>query len=112
MKGAHKHEGNLFVTQSDSDKTRVNGFKLKEEKFRLDVKKKFFTWRVVRPWRSCPEKLWCPIPGGVQGQVGYSPGQPELVGGSLAQGRGWVWVGFKVPSNHSVVLRSILNRRK
>ena len=24
---------------------------------------------------SCPEKLWCPIPGGTQGQVGWGPGQ-------------------------------------
>jgi len=27
--------------------------------------------------RSCG----CPIPGGVQGQLGMGPGQPELVGG-------------------------------
>jgi len=27
-----------------------------------------------------PRKLWCPIPGGAQGQVGWGPGQPELVG--------------------------------
>ena len=41
----------------------------------------------------------CPIPGGAQGQVGWGPGQPDLVGGSPAHGRGWHWVGFKVPSN-------------
>lgn len=28
---------------------------------------------------SCPEKMWCPIIGGVQGQDGWSPGQPGLV---------------------------------
>ena len=28
------------------------------------MKIKFFTQRVVRRWHSCPEKLWCPIPGG------------------------------------------------
>ncbi|MEQ5253619.1 hypothetical protein, partial [Escherichia coli] len=28
------------------------------------------------------------VPGGAQGQVGWGPGQPELVGGSPAHGRG------------------------
>jgi len=28
----------------------------------------------------------CPIPGGAPGQVGWGPGQPELVGGSSAGG--------------------------
>ena len=26
-----------------------------------------------------PRELWCPIPGGAQGQVGWGPGQPGLV---------------------------------
>jgi len=26
-------------------------------------------------WRGC----WCPIPGDVQGQVGWKPGQPDLL---------------------------------
>lgn len=26
----------------------------------------------------------CPVPGGVQGQAGWSPGQPDLVGGNPA----------------------------
>jgi len=34
--------------------------------------------------RSCG----CPIPGGVQGQAGWGFGQPGLVGGVPAQGRG------------------------
>ena len=32
--------------------------------------------------RSCG----CPIPGGVQGQVGWGCGQPDLVSGSPAHG--------------------------
>ena len=37
----------------------------------------------------------------VQGQVGWGPGQPELLGGSPAHGAGWDWVGFEVSSNPS-----------
>jgi len=85
---------------------RRNGFKLNEGRFRSVVRRKFFPKWAVRRWHSCPEKLWCPIPGGAQGQVGWGPGQPELVGGSPAHGRGWGGVGFEVPSspNHSVIL--------
>ena len=32
----------------------------------LDRRKKFFPQKAVRCWQSCPEKLWCPIPGGTQ----------------------------------------------
>jgi len=37
----------------------------------------------VRHWHSCPEKLWCPVPGGAQGQVGWDPGQLSWCGAAL-----------------------------
>ena len=100
MAGAilQRKTGRFGLTLSNSDRTWGNGFKLKEGRLKLDVRKIFFTQRSVRPWHSCPEKLWCPIPGDAQGQVGWGPGQPELVWGSPAHGRGWGWVSFEVPS--------------
>jgi len=47
-KGGYKQEGYQNFLQVDSDRTRGNEFKLKEDRFRLDVMKKFFTQRMVR----------------------------------------------------------------
>lgn len=56
LKGDYKQEGNRLFTRIECDRTRGNGFKLKEERLRLDVRWKFSTERMVRCWNSLPRE--------------------------------------------------------
>ena len=46
LKGGYRKDGEGCFTRACSDRTRGNGCKLKEGRFRLDTRKKFFTVRV------------------------------------------------------------------
>ena len=48
--GVCKEEGNRLFCGVCCDRTRGNGFQLKEGRSTLDIGAKFFTLRVVRHW--------------------------------------------------------------
>ena len=60
LKGLYKQEGERLFTSMNSDRTRGNGFKIRQGIFRLDIRKKFFTQTVVTHGTGCPRRLWMP----------------------------------------------------
>jgi len=57
IKGAFKKDGDGLFNRAYSNRTRGNGFKLKEGRFRLGIRKNFFTMRVVKHWHRLPREV-------------------------------------------------------
>jgi len=57
LKGAYRKNGKKLFSRACRGRTRSNGFKLSESRFRLDIRKKFFTMRVVKHWQRLPREV-------------------------------------------------------
>jgi len=96
LKGAYEKDGDRLFSRACCDRTRGNGFKLKECRFRLDLKKKFFTKRVVKHWKRLPREV-VDAPSLETFKARLDGALSNLVPAHCR--RGWTRCPLRVPSN-------------
>ena len=56
LKGTYRKAGEGLLIRECSNRMKGNGFKQEESTFRLDIRKKFSTVRVIRNWNRLPSE--------------------------------------------------------
>ena len=106
LKGDYRKDGDNLFSKASCDGTRGDGFKL-EGRFRLDIKRKVFTMKVVkqRP-RLSREVVEAPSPETFQVRLDRALSNLIELKMSLLTAGDWTRCPLKIPSNlnHSMIL--------
>jgi len=88
LKGAYKKCRDNLFSRACCNRTRGNGFKLREPRFRRRIRKTFFCVEGGETLEQVAQRGGrCPIAGNIQSQVGQGSEQPGLVEDFLAHSR-------------------------
>jgi len=106
LKEADKNREDRLFSRACCNRTKGNSFTLKEGRFRLDIRKKFFSLRVVRHWNRLPREAVAALSLEVF-EARLNGALSNLV--SWKGSRSWNWTIFKVLSNpnHSMISMKI-----